>query len=261
MVNGLNNHRNLVEKGREFVKKRDDCEFIDSETEYEPDICLKDSSLCDGSDFSEVWFEAELSTVQRPSNIIRKITQAAEVDAKVVFLVKAVEDKRVDYYADRIDNIIGPPSLMSHYKDKNSYCLYNSQENLRTDSGNIVLTEQNNRVEWIYNDKLQRVSCELNSDSVSIENPSAGLKISDEDAGIVGYQEGEEFLVQFDGETSYDSIRDSPYKPVRKPDYPFSIPRSRVEKVVDSVEFLIFGENVTYHRVHPKLSSYIDGLD
>ena len=236
MVNGLNNHRNLVEKGREFVKKRDDCEFIDSETEYEPDICLKDSSLCDGSDFSEVWFEAELSTVQRPSNIIRKITQAAEVDAKVVFLVKAVEDKRVDYYADRIDNIIGPPSLMSHYKDKNSYCLYNSQENLRTDSGNIVLTDQNNRVEWIYNDKLQRVSCELNSDSVSIENPSAGLKISNEDAGIVGYQEGEEFLVQFDGETSYDSIRDSPYKPVRKPDYPFSIPRSRVEKVEDSVE-------------------------
>lgn len=261
MSSGLSNHRNLVQRGKEFVKKRENCDFIQSNTEYEPDICLEDSSVCESDKFEEVWFEAELSTIRRPANIVNKVIQAAKVDAKLVFLVKAVEDKRVDYYADRIDNIIGPPSLMSHYKGKNEYCLYNSQENLLTESGGLVVTKGRNRVEWTYNDKTQTVSCELYGDEICIDNPSTGIEVSEEDADIVGRMKEEEFVVESSSGESYSSIRDSDYNVVKKPIYPFSIPRSRVEKVVNSVEFLIFGENVTYHRVHPKLDSYIDGLD
>lgn len=261
MPSGSINHRRLVEKGQKFISKYENRESVDSETEYEPDICVRQSSTFDSSDFNEVWFEAEISSIRRPSNIIEKVAQASRSNAKIIFLVEAVEDKRVDYYAERIGNIIDPPSLMSHYMDKNRYRIYNSHKNLLTTSERMVLTEQGDQVEWTYDDKQNKVSCDLSNKTISVSNPGSEIRVSDEGVGKTGHINNGKFFVDSDESESYDQIQDSPYKPVKKPCYPFSIPRLRVEKVIDSVEFLIFGENVTYHRVQPKLNSYIDGLN
>lgn len=261
MPSGSTNHKRLIEKGQKFISKHEDREFIDSETEYEPDICIKWSSTFDSSNFDEVWFEAEISSIRRPSNIIEKVAQASRSNSKIIFLVEAVEDKRVDYYADRIGNIIDPPSLMSHYIDKNRYRLYNSQKNLLTTSERMVLTEQGDQIEWTYNDKQNKVSCDLRNKSISVSSPSSKMRVSDEGIGRTGHIDNGKFFVDSDGSESYDQIQDSPYKPIKKPCYPFSIPSRRIEKVIDSVEFLIFGENVTYHRAQPEINSYIDGLN
>jgi hypothetical protein len=259
-MSSANRHRSIVEKGRSFIKRREESDIIDSQTEYDPDICLSHSTICQSDDFNEVWFEAEVSTAKKPSHIINKVIQAARSKCKLVFLVPAVSNKRMDYYASRIDNIIGPPSLRRGYEGENEYSLYKSSNPLKTQDGNIVLTN-NSTGQWIYNEKKRILQYKTNTSSnIEIRNPSENFKIKS--AKYTGHIENDKFIVDEDGSThKYNSILDSDLNVVHRPSYPFTIPRNRIEKTINSVEYLIFGDNLTYHKMHPKIESYIDGLD
>lgn len=257
---GKKRHQTLIQKGRNFIEKREESDVIESNTPFNPDICLSDSSVCEDGGFNEVWFEAEASTAKKPSHIIRKVVQAAKSKSKLVFLVPAVPDKRVDYYASRISNIIGPPSLRRGYNDSESYRLYNSSEPLRTEEEKLVLTEFRNG-SWIYDEKQRILRYESGGKNrFEVKNPNESL--APEDPDFVGYFENEQFVVEQNGNVNkYNSINNSELSITNRPAYPFSIPRNRLRETIDSVEYLIFGENLTYHKIHPKIESYIDGLN
>lgn len=249
------NHKELVEKTKSFVSKNDKSGLCSSDTGFEPDVCIKESSFWNQDDeFDEVWIEAEISSIRTPASIINRIIRAFEANVKIIFSVPAKEDKRRDYYANRIDKIIGPPELASKRVSRDEYQLYNSDSSIKTEDGENVLIPRLVRTNWIFNEKSReiRISGD-NLGDISVRNPSDSFRLSKD--AIDNYREQGNDIIVDDCESTV-----SGYKRLKRPVYPFSYPRGRVNKVLNSVEYLVFSDNVVYTRNHPNIETYMKSV-
>lgn len=248
-------HADLIRRTREYVNKNETAELIESELSYSPDICLEDSHLKE-RDFDQVWFEAEYSSTRKPSDIVNKIVRACESNSKIVFVVPASSDDKIDYYATRIDNVIGSPSLRCGRLNKNQYTLYKSNEYLRTDNDKIALCET--KGDWIYDDLKDEIWYRKPG-KLRISEPEPVVSVSEYQVEATGILTDTGIKVRSE-DNNTDRLSNTRYEAIKKPVYPFHIPRSRREKVIKSVEYLIFGENVIYHRKHPHVETHITGF-
>lgn len=248
------NHSKLLKKTKSFVDKNEDGSLCDSDTRFNPDLCVKDSSFWDEEDsFDEVWIEVEISSIRTPANIIRRMMSAFESNAKIIFSVPAKQDKRRDYYANRIDKIIGPPELTAKRVGRDSYQLYNSDMPVRTNDDEKVIIPKNIRTDWIFNEKSRRICLSGNYENqIEIINPDNSLSICKD--SIENYRTNEDKIVVGDKETV------SKYKCLNQPIYPFEYPRGRISSVLDSVEYLVFSDNVVYRRKHPRVETYMQSI-
>lgn len=248
------NHRKLLKKTKSFVKKNEDSSLCDSDTRFSPDLCVKDSTFWDdGNAFDEVWIEVEISSIRTPANIIRRMMGAFESNAKLVFSVPAKQDKRRDYYANRIDKIIGPPELTSKRVGRDSYELYNSEVPVKTKDGEKVVIPKNIQTNWVFNEKSRRICLSGEYENqVEIINPDNSLSVCKD--SIEDFRTDEDKIIVGDE----DSV--SKHKCLNQPIYPFRYPRGRISSVLDSVEYLVFSDNVVYTRKHPKVETYMQSI-
>jgi len=248
------NHSKLLERTKSFVKKNKESSLCDSDTKFNPDICVKNSTFWNDEDvFDEVWIEVEISSIRTPAKIIRKMIGAFESNAKLIFSVPAKNDKRRDYYANRIDKIIGPPELASKRVGRDKYQLYNSKTPIKTEDGEKVMIQKDVQTNWIFTEKSRSIRLSgYDEDQIRITDPSKSLTISKDQ--IDDFETEEDRIMVGCGDNG------SEYKRLNKPAYPFGYPRVRISTILDSVEYLVFSDNIVYTRKHPKIETYLQSM-
>lgn len=250
-------HKKLKERAKSFIENNDDNSIIESSSNYKPDICLKNSSFWDDSDkFDEIWIEIEISSIRRPSNIVRKVMSACEKNAKLVFGVPARNDKRRDYYANRIDKIVGPPELVSRRVNKNKYELYVSEKGIKTDNNKRILVPKSYKsLRWIVDEQSGEINLIDGSKSlIVIEEPKRNMQVKENQ--IENYSLIDNKVILSDD----SSIKIDKCRKLKMPIYPFVYPRNRIDKIIGSIEYLIFSENIIYQRKHPKVETYLQSI-
>lgn len=249
-------HKHIQDKTIDLVSKKT-TKYAD-EANKEPDILLQDSSILDGEGFEQVWIEVETSTIAKPGYIVKRVYNAAINDAKLVFAVPAEEQKSRDYYAQRIDTIVGPPELMHKSVHENVYRLYTDSNNLQSMNGGTVLIPEDGSEstgEWLYNDRTDDLEYQNGDFTVEIDNPRKSIKVKNPDYQVIENEEN--YTIQTPtGEKTSSNLELQEYKRIPCPVYPFDIPRTRLDKVMENIEYLIFSENVVYRREHPNCGVY-----
>jgi hypothetical protein len=224
-----------------------------------PDIRVNDAEFLSSSEFSEVWVEVETTTIAKPGYIVQRVHNAALNDAKLIFGVPARENDSRDYYAQRIDTIIGPPELVHKKIDENRYKLYTGSDHTRLkNEDGFALIPSDSSGNWILEEKRSSLRYEYESGVVEIENQDDSIEARREslDNYITNSEDG--YTLHREGETnSVDTLADlKHYQRIPKPIYPFDVPRTRLDKIIDNTEYLVFGENVVYRREHPTCDIY-----
>lgn len=257
----MNNQRHDEIRGEAeklLLSQSSDIEVPDRNSTDKPDIRIKNTDFLDSDDFSEVWVEVETSTIAKPGYIVKRVYQAAIEDAKMIFAIPAKEDGGVDYYAKRIDTIVGPPNLVHKKRGENKYKLYTRSDYLRTEEDGYALIPADEKGEWVLEEKKSNVNYNYDSDTIQIDNYENGTSVSTDNLNhhLSILEDG--YRIHSNGEVSdIDTLGElEEYRRVPKPIYPFDIPRTRIDKVTSSIEYLVFGENVVYRREHPNCEIY-----
>lgn len=224
-----------------------------------PDIRVNDTEFLSSSDFSEVWVEVETTTIAKPGYIVQRVHNAALNNAKLIFGVPARENDSRDYYAQRIDTVIGPPELVHKKIDENRYKLYTGSDHTRLkNEDGFALVPSDSSGNWILEEKLSSLKYEYESGVVEIENQNDSVVAGVEslDSYLTSSEDGYTLHTE-DKTDSVDTLADlEDYRRIPKPIYPFDVPRTRLDKVIDNIEYLVFGENVVYRRDHPTCDIY-----
>lgn len=248
-------HRYILDRTEDFISQYSNSEPIEGSR---PDFEITEDVFNWSTDgFESIFIECEFSSVRRPSKIVDKFLNAAENNAKIIFSVPATEDNRVDYYAKRIENIIGPPNLMHSNNGKNEYILYKDSSELRTAENNYCVLSKNtdNDEKWIYKEKKDKITLSNNVDDIEICRPSRCIKPK---RSNIKYYLKQDCV--FDSkQNKLGNIKDlgEKYKPVTSPVYPYRLPRYRIEDTLKSVEFLIVGKNIFHTKSYSSLKSHI----
>lgn len=252
-------HSSLIDRACSFCNKNDISKFSVNKEPEKPDIILHTSQIWDKDNLDKIWMEAEFSSIERPSNIIDKVIRAAKNNAKLIFIVPAKRNKRRDYYANRIDQIIGPPELLSIQMDKNTYKMYKKSEPIKTEEGSIFLRSKETKYEWIYDERKNCVNYKSKNLSFSIFNPENPLTIPDDNILYSADMEDDAFNLHINGEENarkVDDLKKTKYRAVRMPIYPYNIPQHQIRKIINNIEFLVFSKNIAYRRQHPSVNTY-----
>jgi len=122
---------------------------------YDTNISTGNNKLpirIDFDDDREICYEVVPSDFPRPSDVASSVISACNRNSMIKFAVPAKRDGRIDYYANRIDNILSPPHLAR--VGKSSYTkLYKKNAYLSDDKKVPLVPQDSNSGEWYYRQK------------------------------------------------------------------------------------------------------------